>query len=107
MLGELSNSVNSLSKRKGKLKSEIEHLVLSKNSFFEGLSKIRKYMLSQRCGSALQYFPDHNTGLILYESDRELRNENGDLISTTLPVPIVKHEKDVKSDKKGSVSMTQ
>ena len=67
ILSELTHSVNILAKKKGKLRSEIEHLLLCKNSFFEGLTKIRKLMLSQKYGSILQYYPDNQTGLILYE----------------------------------------
>jgi hypothetical protein len=66
-LGELSNSVNTLAKKKGKLRSEIEHLIISKNSFYDNLTRIRKMILSQRLGSILQYFPENNTGLVLYD----------------------------------------
>jgi len=99
ILSELTSSVNVLAKKKGKLRSEIEHLLLCKNSFFEGLTKIRKLMLSQKQGSILQYYPANNTGLVLYEWDRELKSEDGALLHSIIPVPPVKHESDLKGDK--------
>ncbi|CAI2385224.1 unnamed protein product [Moneuplotes crassus] len=106
-LEEITKSVNTLAKKKGKLRSEIEHLVRSKNSFFEGLTKIRKLILSCRNGSILQYFPDHLTGLIMYDCDQDYFNKNGDLVFSSSSVPSVKHESEVKNCKKGSITMTQ
>jgi hypothetical protein len=105
-LGELTNSVNSLAKKKGKLRSEIQHLIISKNSFFEGLTRIRKIMLSQKHGSILQYFSEHNTGLVLYEWENDIKSQEGSIMRSSSPVPPVKHESEIKPDKKG-VSMTQ
>jgi hypothetical protein len=99
ILSELTSSVNALAKKKGKLRSEIEHLLLCKNSFFEGLTKIRKLMLSQKQGSILQYYPVNNTGLVLYECERELRTDEGQILQSVLSVPPVKHESDLKGDK--------
>ena len=105
-LGDLSNSVNSLAKKKGKLKSEINHLITCKNSFFDGLTRIRKLILSKKEGSVLQYFSEHDTGLVLYDASEENNGQDGYAICTPFPVPPVKHESELRADKKG-VSMTQ